>query len=140
MNYELLNEVCKPYKKHKTDAGMDLRSSLKINLFPQMEATIPLGIKAEVPEGYAALLIPRSGLGSRGLELRNTVGVIDTDYRGQWIAKVKNNSENARLDIEEGTRIIQCVIVPVYLIDWVMVDKVNETERGEGGFGHTGTK
>ncbi len=138
MNYELLNKVCKPYKKHRTDAGMDLRSSIKIKLLPQMEATIPLGIKAEVPQGFAALLIPRSGLGSKGLELRNTMGVIDTDYRGQWIAKVKNKSKNAQLDIDEGTRIIQCVIVPIYLNTWEEVTHVNETERGEGGFGHTG--
>lgn len=138
MNYELLTESCKPYKKHATDAGTDLRSTVELLLLPQREATIPLGIKAEVPEGYAALLVPRSGLGSQGLALRNTVGVIDTDYRGQWMAKVRNESENNSIQINFGDRVIQCVIVPIYLKDWVQVDKVNETERGDGGFGHTG--
>lgn len=139
MKYELLAEVCRPLRAHQSDAGMDLRSSQELLLTPQREAKIGLGIKAEIPEGYCAILSPRSGIGSRGLELMNTIGIIDTDYRGEWIAKVRNKSENNSIRIGLGDRIIQCIIVPIYLAPWYE-GKVNETVRGEGGFGHTGEK
>jgi dUTP pyrophosphatase len=140
MKYELLDEICKPFKKYETDAGVDLKSAVDVHLTPQREHTIPLGIKSEVPRGWAALLVPRSGLGSQGLILRNTLGVIDTDYRGQWLAKVKNRSDTNSIVIKKGDRILQCLIVPIRLDEWKQIDKVKETERGLGGFGHTGKK
>lgn len=139
MKYQLLNENCEPVRAHKTDAGMDLKSSVKTILGPKQEAKIGLGIKAEIPVGYCALLIPRSGIGGQGLELMNTVGAIDTDYRGEWIAKVRNKSDTNVIRIDYGERIVQCILVPIYLGEWYR-GQVNETIRGEGGFGHTGKK
>lgn len=139
MKYELIREGCIPKRAHPTDAGMDLRSGKEAHLGPQVQATIPLGIKGEVPIGCCALLLPRSGIGSKGLELMNTAGVIDMDYRGEWIAKVRNKSENNNIKIEYGERIIQCLIVPVYLGEWYQ-GTVNETKRGSSGFGASGKK
>lgn len=137
MKYQLIKEGCEPYRAHAHDAGTDLRAGVSLNLLPQAEGTIPLGIKAEVPHGYCAILLPRSGIGSLGLELRNTAGIIDTDYRGEWLAKVKNKSEDNCIDIEYGERIVQCVVVPVYLGQWFR-GQVNVTERNESGFGGSG--
>jgi len=137
MKYELVNEMCEPYRPNSSDAGMDLRSGIELLLTPQVEATIPLGIKTEIPEGYCALLIPRSGIGSRGLELMNTVGVIDSRWRKEWLAKVINKSDHNTLKIDLGDRIIQCVIVPVYLAPWYKGVVTDNTDRGEG-FGSSG--
>lgn len=137
MNYQLLREGCTPERANPTDAGMDLKAGIGVKLTPNRETKIPLGIKAEVPVGYCAILLPRSGIGGRGLELMNTAGIIDTDYRGEWIAWVRNKSDSNIIDIKYGERIVQCVIVPVYLEEWVK-GQVNETTRGTGGFGSSG--
>lgn len=137
MKYELVDPVCKPERSHPTDAGVDLKARVSVILPPLYTAEIPLGIKTEIPEGYVALLLPRSGLGSRGLVLRNTVGVIDSDYRGEWIAKVKNSSDNNVIELTKGDRICQAIIVPCNLSVWEE-SNLSETVRGEGGFGSTG--
>jgi dUTP pyrophosphatase len=139
MKYELLAEICRPSKTHETDAGMDLRSTQEVLLAPEYECKIPLGIKTAIPEGYCGLVVPRSGLGSQGLRLKNTIGVIDSDYRGEWMAFVKNESTNNSIKINIGDRICQVIIVPVYLGAWEEA-QLTATERGDGGFGHTGTK
>jgi len=99
---------------------------------------VPLGFAAEVPTGHVALLLPRSGVGSKsGLELNNTCGVIDADYRGEWVAtlKVKHFPGTRWL---AGDRILQFLIVPVLSVVPELVDSLTPTERGEGGFGSTG--
>lgn len=99
---------------------------------------VPLGFAAEVPTGHVALLLPRSGAGAKhGVSLNNTVGVIDADYRGEWMAclRLKNHQP---LTWEAGERLLQFVLVPVATPELQIVDSLEDTDRGEGGFGHTG--
>lgn len=99
--------------------------------------SVDLGFSAEVPRGYVALLLPRSGAGGKhGVELRNTCGVIDSDYRGPWIAKLQTK-KGEEFAWEAGDRVIQFVIVPVLTPELVIVDQLDETARGAGGFGST---
>ena len=99
---------------------------------------VGLGFAAEVPKGHIALLMPRSGVGAKhGLELNNTCGVIDSDYRGEWKASLKTKSGSPfRWETEE--RLLQFVIVPTKDVQLELADSLDETERGSGGFGHTG--
>ena len=97
-----------------------------------------LGFAAAVPEGHVALLLPRSGTGAKhGLELNNTCGVIDSDYRGEWIATLRTKS-GLPFSWESGERIIQFMIVPIANVSLELVNELDETKRGEGGFGSTG--
>lgn len=103
----------------------------------QQTKMIGLGFAAAIPEGHVALLLPRSGCGSKyGVELNNTVGVIDADYRGEWKAALKTKSGTFRWDTEE--RVLQFMIVPVADVTLELADELDDTDRGSGGFGHTG--
>lgn len=99
---------------------------------------VGLGFAAEVPVGHVALILPRSGAGSKyGIELNNTCGVIDSDYRGEWIANIRTkNGEYYHWDAND--RILQFLIVPVADVTLELVDELDATERGTGGFGSTG--
>lgn len=99
---------------------------------------VGLGFATEVPANHVALILPRSGAGSKyGLELNNTCGVIDSDYRGEWIANIRTkNGEYYPWSI--GDRILQFLIVPVADVTLELVDELDTTERGAGGFGSTG--
>lgn len=99
---------------------------------------IGLGFAAAVPAGHVALLLPRSSSGKSGLELANTVGVIDSDYRGEWKAAVRTK-DGRQFCWEQGDRLLQFLVVPVADVTLKLVDKLDETERGSGGFGSTGT-
>ena len=97
-----------------------------------------LGFAAEVPYGHVALLLPRSGVGAKnGLALNNTCGVIDSDYRGEWKASLRVHN-CLSFEWEAGDRLLQMLIVPVYMPNFCEVDELSETTRGEGGFGSTG--
>lgn len=99
---------------------------------------VGLGFAAEVPEGHVALLLPRSGVGAKhGVMLNNTCGVIDADYRGEWMAylRVLNNKPYAW---SAGDRVLQYIIVPVATPEPTLVRELSDTSRGEGGFGSTG--
>lgn len=100
---------------------------------------VGLGFSAEVPDGFIALLLPRSGKGvNHGLALNNTAGVIDADYRGEWVASLRVLN-HAEFSWEAGDRLIQFVLVPVVdNIVFNVVDSLSDTGRGEGGLGHTG--
>lgn len=100
---------------------------------------VPLGFAAEIPVGYVALLLPRSGAGVKGVSLNNTVGVIDADYRGEWMAclRMKNGIPHRW---EAGDRLIQFVLVPAHTPELVLVEELGTTDRGEGGFGSTNQK
>lgn len=103
--------------------------------------TIGLGFAAEIPEGHVGLLMPRSGLGSnQGFKMRNTAGVIDSDYRGEWKATVtvEVGNDGEQHIIKEHDRILQCLIVPVRQVWLNQVDELSTTERGVGGYGSTG--
>ena len=100
--------------------------------------TVKLGFAAEVPKGYVALLFPRSGVGfKKGLELYNTCGIIDSDYRGEWVAKLQTKNGEAH-EWVAGGRLIQMLIVPVADVEFHVTDTLDETDRAEGGFGSTG--
>ena len=99
---------------------------------------IPLGFSAAIPKGYVGLLLPRSGTGAKhGLELNNTCGVIDADYRGEWVAVIRTK-DGKSFAWAKGDRVLQCVVVPVLSVTIEVVDELDDTERGDGGFGHTG--
>jgi dUTP pyrophosphatase len=99
---------------------------------------IKLGFATEIPVGYAAFLLPRSGTGAKfSLELNNTVGLIDADYRGEWMAALKTK-DGSRYEWAAGDRILQFVLVPVFTPELELVESVSNTDRGAGGFGSSG--
>lgn len=139
----LVKEFIKPEYKTEYSAGMDIYLQEDATLVIGADNVIHLGFAAEVPEGYAAILLPRSSAGMKGISLRNTAGIIDSDYRGEWIAHIviDQNQDNALLDewhYKRGDRIIQCLIVPVKKVDIELTESISVTSRGNGGFGSTG--
>lgn len=99
---------------------------------------VGLGFSAAVPPGHVALLLPRSSTGAKfGVELNNTCGVIDSDYRGEWKAAIKTKN-GSRFDWAAGERVLQFLVVPVVSVNLERVDTLDETARGAGGFGSTG--
>lgn len=129
-----------PTKGSEHAAGFDLYMPEKGIVLPRADygVSIALGFAAEVPAGHVALLLPRSGAGAKhGLSLNNTCGVIDSDYRGEWMASVRIHN-NKPFKWEAGERLFQVVIVPVPSITLEQVDELSDTSRGEGGFGSSG--
>jgi dUTP pyrophosphatase len=121
-------------------SGMDLRAFLQepVNLAPLQRALIPTGLFIELPFGYEAQVRPRSGLAIKhGITCLNSPGTIDSDYRGE-IKIILVNLSNEVFTIQSGERIAQMVIQPVMKGEWQIVKILNESKRGEGGFGHTG--
>lgn len=100
---------------------------------------VPLGFSAAIPLGHAAILIPRSGAGFKhGVELNNTCGLIDSDFRGEWHAAIKTKS-GAEFNWNQGDRVLQFIVVPIPDIQLELVFELDDTDRGNGGFGSTGT-
>ena len=121
-------------------SGMDLYAVIDkdIALCAHQIAVIPTGIAVAVPEGYEIQVRPRSGLAAKyGVSLPNTPGTVDADYRGE-IKVIVINLGDKEFTITPGARIAQIVLTPVFRIKWDIVDELPPTERGEGGFGHTG--
>lgn len=122
------------------DAGMDLLAAVPttIMLWPGLRMLVPTGICIAVPDGYEAQVRPRSGLALKeGITVLNTPGTIDAGFRGEIGVILMNHGEKA-FAIKRGDRIAQMVISPVSYAEWVQVEKLTETARGEGGFGSTG--
>ncbi len=141
IEYDVIDDVsalpgCIPVRAHPTDAGADLRIVEGYILQPKEIWMAPTGIKIKVPTGYAGLIFSRSGFAKLGVTLANSVGVIDSDYRGEIKIPLINHSDIPCV-LEEGTRVAQIVMVPCLLAEFTLSD-LDETERGEGGFGHTG--
>ena len=123
-------------------AGMDIRAWLpeSVLLKPLERKLIPTGLYMALPIGYEAQVRPRSGLAiKRGLTIVNAPGTIDSDYRGEIMVGIINLSAEEQL-IEDGERIAQLVIAEYTTINWVITNNLSDTERGTGGFGHSGTK
>ena len=140
LKIELLDENAMPYKKHKSDAGLDLRNaSGSIEAKSGESFIINTGVKIAIPKGFFGLVVPRSSKGIQGLELDNTVGIIDSDYRGEIRLFCTNVSSNTLL-IEEYERVAQLVIIPCFLPKIKVVKSLSKTKRGSGGFGSTGEK
>jgi dUTP pyrophosphatase len=120
-------------------AGLDLRANLQepLTLAPLQRAMVPTGLHIALPAGYEAQVRPRSGLAAKhGITVLNSPGTIDADYRGE-ICVILVNLSNEPFTIEDGERVAQMVIARHEQAEWVDVDVLDETERGEGGFGHT---
>ena len=123
-------------------AGMDLRANIEedITLLPLQRQLVPTGLHIALPEGYEAQIRPRSGLALKhGITVLNTPGTVDADYRGEIMVLLVNFS-NEPFTVKDGERIAQMVIAKHEKVDFELVDTLDETERGEGGYGHTGLK
>jgi deoxyuridine 5'-triphosphate nucleotidohydrolase len=137
------NEFPLPHYATAGAAGMDMRACVDapLEITPGETHLIPTGIAIHIEEaGLAAMLLPRSGLGHKhGIVLGNLVGLIDSDYQGQVFVSCWNRGATP-FTVEPGERIAQMVIVPVVHADFEIVDDFVDSERGAGGFGHTGRK
>src|SRR5450759_2934411 len=128
-----------PAYAHAGDAGMDLYAARDVTLAPGERALVPTGIAVAIPDGFAGLVQPRSGLAIRhGLGLVNTPGLIDSHYRGEIKIIAINLDPDTSISIARGDKVAQFVIQAVVRADLVEVDELDPTVRGEGGFGSTG--
>ena len=144
MEIKIVNRSKHPLPEYKTkaSAGMDIRANLEeiVTLKPLERKLIPTGLFIELPEGYEAQIRPRSGLAlNEGLGLLNSPGTLDADYRGE-ICIILVNLSSEDFMIEDGERIAQMVVARHEHAEWQEVEVLDETERGAGGFGHTGKK
>lgn len=142
MKIKIVNSSHHPLPQYATplSAGLDLRANLDatITLQPMERRLVPTGLRIALPEGYEAQVRPRSGLALKhGITLLNTPGTIDADYRGE-IGVIMVNLSTEPFTIADGERIAQLVIARYEQAEWLETDALDETERGEGGFGHTG--
>lgn len=139
---KLSEKAIVPARATEGSAGMDLCACIEegITLKGGETALIPTGIAAQIPSGFGLFIFPRSGLSIKhGIGLLNSVGVVDSDYRGEIKVGVINQISES-YTIEPGERIAQMVLMPVALANTVVVDSLEETDRGDGGFGSTGRK
>ncbi len=142
MKIRVINNSKHALPTHQTPqaAAIDLVANLaeSITLAPLERTLVPTGLHIALPEGYEAQLRPRSGLALKhGISLVNTPATIDADYRGE-IGVIVINFSNEPFIIKDGERIAQMVVAKCERIEWELVEALDETERGHGGFGHTG--
>ncbi len=142
MKIQIINESHHPLPQYATQqsAGLDLRANLDapITLQPMERRLVPTGLRIALPQGYEAQVRPRSGLALKhGITLLNTPGTIDADYRGE-IGIILVNLSAEPFTIADGDRIAQLVIARYEQAEWTEVCTLDTTERGEGGFGHSG--
>ena len=141
---KVVNKGHQPLPAYATSqsAGMDLRANIDepITLRPMERRLIPTGLHIELPEGYEAQIRPRSGLALKhGLTVLNTPGTVDADYRGE-VGVLLINLGDKEFVINDGERIAQMIIARHETVDFIAVEVLDESERGEGGYGHTGVK
>lgn len=144
MKIKVINSSRNKLPEYATEAaaGMDLRAALDepIVLHPLERRLIPTGLRIELPVGYEAQIRPRSGLAlKQGITVLNTPGTIDADYRGE-IGVILINLSNTDFTVNDGERICQMVIARHERAEMIEVEELGDTERGDGGFGHTGKK
>ncbi len=144
MQIKIINKSAHSLPNYETifSAGMDLRANIENNVTipPLGRVIIKTGLFIEIPIGYEAQVRPRSGLAiKKGITVLNSPGTIDADYRGE-IGVILVNLSNDFFDIENGERIAQLVIAKHERADWIEVQELSSTDRGEGGFGSTGVK
>jgi dUTP diphosphatase len=133
------DELPLPEQAHAGDAGVDLRSTVDLVLGSGERAVVPTGIAVAIPEGYAGLVLPRSGLAARhGVSLVNAPGLIDAGYRGEIKVIAINLDPAQTFEIHRGDKIAQLVVAPVPAIAWREVDDLPESDRGAAGFGSSG--
>ena len=144
MKVKIINQSKHTLPEYATlySAGMDLRANLEASVIlkPLERKLIPTGLFIELPEGFEAQIRPRSGLAiKKGITVLNSPGTIDADYRGE-ICVILINLSNEDFEITDGERICQMIIAKHEQAEWIQVDVLEATERGAGGFGHTGKK
>ena len=144
MKISIVNHSHHPLPEYATplSAGLDLRANLEqpVTLAPLERALIPTGLRIALPEGCEAQVRPRSGLAARhGLTLLNSPGTIDADYRGE-ISVILVNLSHEPFGVNDGERIAQLVVARHEQVQWSLVEELAPTQRGEGGFGHSGVK
>ena len=130
-----------PAYAYEGDAGLDLRANESVDIAPFERVLIPTGLAISIPDGYAGFVQPRSGMAlKRGLTIANTPGLIDAHYRGELKVIAVNLDSQQTIHIERGERIAQLVIQQVPVVRRTEVDALDETDRGSGGFGSSGSK
>ncbi|RZK03350.1 MAG: dUTP diphosphatase [Flavobacterium sp.] len=144
MEIKIINKSQHPLPNYETiaSAGMDLRANLNesITLNPLERAIVKTGLFIELPIGFEAQVRPRSGLAAKkGITVLNSPGTVDADYRGE-IGVILVNLSNEPFVVENGERIAQLIIAKHERAEWIDVQELSETSRGEGGFGSTGVK
>jgi dUTP pyrophosphatase len=143
MKVQIINKSKHPLPQYATpfSAGMDVRANLDepLVLKPLQRCLVPTGLYMAIPAGYEVQVRPRSGLAiKKGITVLNSPGTIDADYRGE-VCVILVNLSSEEFVIEDGERIAQMVIARHEQAEWVEVENLDETQRGAGGFGHTGT-
>jgi dUTP pyrophosphatase len=144
MKVKVINKSTHSLPNYETSqsAGMDLRANLvsEVSIEPMQRVLIGTGLFIELPKGYEAQIRPRSGLAFKhGITVLNSPGTIDADYRGEIKILLINLSSDTFI-IKDGERIAQMIIAKHETISWTIVESLEDTERGAGGYGHTGTK
>lgn len=160
MRCKRVKDVPLPKYAHDGDAGLDLCATEDVTLYPGESCEMGSGIAVAIPYGFAGFVLPRSGLGSKGLVIKMGTGVIDSTYRGEIGLTLMNNNPSfvwrifrrmfllLKLDgpdepkgtiyVSKGDRVAQLVVIPVGIVDLLEVDELDQTERGAGGFGSSG--
>ena len=138
MKIKVLDKNCIPKKAHTIDAGYDLKARISTSVFPQDTEFVSTGVCVEIPVGFVGLLFPRSSISKTPLRMANSVGVIDSGFTGEIKVPLYNSSEVEIVDIEQYERIAQLVVVPLGDVTLEVVDELDNTARGDGGFGSTG--
>lgn len=144
LHVDIVNKSHHPLPAYATEgsAGMDVRAFLSspVTLLPGERALIPTGLYIALPQGYECQIRPRSGLAIKhGISLVNSPGTVDADYRGE-IGVIVINHSGEPFTINDGERICQMVIAAYSRVAWNRVESLGDTERGAGGFGHSGVK
>ncbi|TFD21218.1 dUTP diphosphatase [Cryobacterium sp. TMS1-13-1] len=130
-----------PNYAHPGDAGADLHSAEALMLAPGCRALVGTGVSIALPDGFAAFVVPRSGLASkRGITIVNSPGTVDAGYRGEIKVALLNTDQNESFTINIGDRIAQLIVMPVARATFIAVDRLPGSHRGEGGFGSTGVE
>lgn len=142
MEVKVINRSGQPLPQYATAlaAGMDVRSTVDVHLKPLERAVVPTGLFLEIPAGYEVQVRPRSGLAAKkGLTVLNAPGTVDADYRGELCVILVNLSAG-EVTLEAGERVAQIVLAKHEVIEWNECCELGSSQRGEGGFGSTGTK
>lgn len=143
LQVQIINESSHPLPSYETlgAAGMDLRANLETNVIlkPGERSLIPTGLKIQLPVGFEAQIRPRSGLAYRnGISIVNSPGTIDSDYRGEIKVLLINHGQEDFV-VRDGERIAQMIVARHEQVEWKVSQVLDSTERGSGGYGHTGT-
>ena len=136
---KLNEQAVVPSRAHAGDAGLDLYACEAAHLGPGERWSVGTGVAVEIPDGYAGMVLPRSGIArDHGIALVNSPGLIDAGYRGEVRVLLLNTDPAETFRVEPGERIAQLVVVPVGLPEPVEVEALSESSRGDGGFGSSG--